>query len=99
MLLGSRIDAARADALGLVNRVVPRAELDVAALTLAESLSEAAPLAVRAIKRAVRDGLTGNLDQALERERSGQLELLASADAREGVTAFLSRRRPQFSGR
>lgn len=99
MLLGSRIDAARADALGLVNRVVPRAELDAAALALAESVAEAAPLAVRAIKRAVRDGLAGDLDQALERERSGQLQLLASADAREGVTAFLSRRRPLFNGR
>jgi enoyl-CoA hydratase/carnithine racemase len=97
-LLGSRLDAATALALGLVNRVVAPESLLEESRALAARLAECPPLAVRAIKRAVRDAQSSNLDQALSRERKGQLELLASADAREGVSAFLERRAPQFRG-
>lgn len=99
LLLGSRIDAANALALGLVNRVVAETALASETRALATQLASSPPLAVRAIKRAVRDGLTGTLDKALARERAGQLALLASADAREGVSAFFERRPPIFKGR
>jgi 2-(1,2-epoxy-1,2-dihydrophenyl)acetyl-CoA isomerase len=98
-LLGTRFDAERALALGLVNRVVEEASLEAEVRALTLQIAGSAPLAVRAIKRALRDGLDGTLDSSLARERSGQLALLASADAREGVNAFLGRRKPDFSGR
>lgn len=98
-LLGTRFDAEKALELGIVNRVVAPEALAAETTRLSEQLAAAAPLAVRAIKRALRAGLDGSLADALERERAGQLELLASADAREGVTAFLARRAPAFTGR
>ncbi|MGC4092061.1 MAG: enoyl-CoA hydratase-related protein [Polyangiaceae bacterium] len=97
-LLGTRFDAERSLGLGLVSRVVEPDTLHDSGRALAQTLSEAAPLALRAIKRALRDGIDGTLDDALRRERDGQLDLLASADAREGVSAFLERRKPAFSG-
>jgi len=97
-LLGTRFDAERALALGLVNRLVDEASLEAEVRAVSLQIAESAPLAVRAIKRALRDGVDGTLDSALARERSGQLALLASADAREGVNAFLERRKPAFSG-
>ena len=97
-LLGTRFDAERALALGLVNRVVAPEELEAEVGRVSAQLAAAAPLAVRAIKSALRGSLDGTLGDALERERKGQLGLLASADAREGVAAFLGRRPPSFSG-
>ncbi|HET9960056.1 MAG TPA: enoyl-CoA hydratase [Polyangiaceae bacterium] len=99
LLLGSRIDAAKASELGLVNRVVARDQLAAQTRNLADQLRRAAPLAVAAIKRAVRAGQSGPLEDALARERTGQLELLASSDAREAIQAFLERREPVFHGR
>lgn len=98
-LLGTRFDAERALALGIVNRVVAPEELEVEVGRVCAQLAAAAPLAVRAIKSALRAGVDGTLADALERERKGQLGLLASADAREGVAAFLGRRAPSFAGR
>jgi enoyl-CoA hydratase/carnithine racemase len=98
-LLGTRFDAERALAVGLVNRVVPSEKLEDEVHAITAQLSAAAPLAVRAIKRALRAGLEGTLDDALDREREGQLGLLDSADAREGVGAFLARRAPSFTGK
>jgi len=99
LLLGTRFDAAEALSIGLVNRVLPSAELEAEVSRVAEQLSRAAPLAVRAIKRAVRDGLSSSFESALERERTGQLALLRSEDAAEGVQAFLNRTPPKFNGR
>jgi enoyl-CoA hydratase/carnithine racemase len=79
--------------------VVPVETLEAEVRAVTDQLAAAAPLAVRAIKRALREGLDGTLDDALERERNGQLGLLGSADAREGVAAFLARRPASFSGK
>ncbi|MFZ5894147.1 MAG: enoyl-CoA hydratase [Myxococcota bacterium] len=97
-LLGTRFTAEQALTIGLVARVVAPEALDAEVQRVVGQLLESAPLALRAIKRALRDGMNGTLDQALDRERAGQLNLLASADAREGVNAFLARRKPVFSG-
>jgi 2-(1,2-epoxy-1,2-dihydrophenyl)acetyl-CoA isomerase len=98
LLLGDRIAAEAALGLGLVRCVVPAAELQAEARKLAARLAEGPPLAFAAIKRAVREGLGSTLDQALAREREGQLALLASADVREGISSFFERRAPQFRG-
>ncbi len=99
LMLGTRFDAATALSLGLVNRVVEPADLHQETRAICERLAAAPPLALGAIKRAVRASLDGSLDSALERERREQLALLATADVREGVSAFLERRTPVFQGR
>jgi len=98
LLLGERLTAGRAVELGLGLRVVPPNELVSQALALAARLAEGPPLALAKIKHATRASLVGNLDDALEREASGQAELLASADLREGILAFKEKRKPRFSG-
>ena len=99
MYTGDLIDAAEALRIGLVNRVLPGPELEGATRALAARLAAGPPLALRAIKQAVYRGLDGDLDAALEREEDGQMELLKSADVREGVAAFLEKRPPEFSGK
>jgi enoyl-CoA hydratase/carnithine racemase len=99
LLLGTRLDASSAFAQGLVNRVVPADALDAEVETIVQRLALSPPLALAAIKRAVRASLDGSLEDALSREFAGQLALLASEDVREGVSAFLERRAPSFRGR
>jgi enoyl-CoA hydratase/carnithine racemase len=94
LLLGSRVEAAQALELGLVNRVVSPDLLLREATELATRLAAAPPLAVARIKRAVRDAAASSLEEALGRERRGQLELLAGSDARDRIQAFLGRRKP-----
>jgi 2-(1,2-epoxy-1,2-dihydrophenyl)acetyl-CoA isomerase len=97
LLLGTRIDATLALSLGLANRVVDdeRAE----AHELATTLAAGPPLALRAIKAAVRDSASGGIDAALEREKRGQTALLGSQDFREGVAAWSAKRAPNFQGK
>jgi 2-(1,2-epoxy-1,2-dihydrophenyl)acetyl-CoA isomerase len=99
LLLGERIEAARAVELGLALRAVPHSQLLEEALALAERLADGPPLALAAIKHATRRSLDGTLDDALAREASGQTALLQSADLREGVVAWTERRKPRFTGR
>ncbi len=98
-LLGAPVDAQRALALGIVNRVVPAAELREATLALAAQLAAQAPLAMRGILDAIQVGAGLPLDDALEYE-SAQFGLVFSTeDAREGMSAFLARRKPVFANR
>lgn len=99
LLLGSRIDATAALANGILSRVVPPEALDEEVAAMAERLAAGPPLAITAIKRAVRENSNGGLDDALAREFDGQLALLQSDDVREGIAAFLERRAPTFRGR
>ena len=95
---GDNIDAATAAQLGLVSRVVPAADLMAEARRTAEKLSTSAPLAVAAIKRAVADGLDRPIEEALEVERREFVKVRQTADAREGITAFIEKRQANFTG-
>lgn len=97
LMLGTRLDAARCEALGIANRVVASGELQGAALALAHELAKGAPLALARIKQAVRAS-AADVDAALDREKAGQLELLVSKDLMEGVLAWAQRRDPVFRG-
>lgn len=97
-LLGDRLDARRLAELGVVNRVVPRAELATATDELADRIAKGPPLAYAALRRAVY-GTWGDVAEALRREREEQLKLLRSADVMEGVMAWMQRREPAFTGR
>lgn len=98
-LLGAPIDAARALALGIVNRVVPAANLETETMKLAEQLAASAPLALRGMLDCVNVGGECGIEEGLEYE-SAQFGLIFSTDdMREGTKAFLERRKPGFSGR
>lgn len=97
-LLGAPIDAARAHALGIVNRVVPAAELEAETMKVAEQLANAAPLALRGMLDCINIGGECTLAEGLEYE-SAQFGLVFSTDdMREGTQAFLERRKPVFRG-
>lgn len=98
-LTGAPVDAARALELGLVNRVVPAADLEAETRALAGRLAANAPLAMRAILDAIHVGGECGIDDGLEYE-SAQFGLaFSTADAREGMAAFLERRKPAFASR
>jgi len=98
ILLAEKIEAREMDALGLVVKVVPAAELREATMTVARELEAGPPLAHALIKQALY-GSWGDLEGALRREREGQLRLLRSQDAMEGILAWTERREPRFEGR
>jgi enoyl-CoA hydratase/carnithine racemase len=94
-----RIGAAEALDLGLVNHVVPRAELLPRATALAQEIMKNSPFAVRQAKWAIDRGSDLPFEDGLQREHEAYLRAIASEDRREGIAAFNERRPPRFSGR
>ncbi len=99
LLFGSKIDAGLALHLGLTNRVVETEALLRTSQELAGELAKGPPLALAQIRRSVRESYRGGIEDALAREKAGQLELLASEDMMEGVLAWAQRRDPTFQGK
>jgi enoyl-CoA hydratase len=99
LLLGERWSAAEAHTAGIVNRVVPAAELDAAVAEWASKLASKSPVIMRLGKEAMRRQMDMPLDDALDYLRA-QLSLAVSTeDIVEGVTAFFEKREPQWKGR
>jgi enoyl-CoA hydratase / 3-hydroxyacyl-CoA dehydrogenase len=94
-LIGDPIGADGAYEYGLVNRVVPDHELLDTALAWARRLAEQAPLAVQAVKQV---SANGNLDEGIEAEKAGFASVFFSADGKEGISAFLGKRKPNWTG-
>ena len=99
LLTGAPIDAEEAWRIGLVNRVVPPAELADEMMRLAATLAAQAPVAVRYILEAVHHGLDMSLAEAAVFEASTFGLVCGTEDVREGTTAFLEKRTPRFTGR
>ncbi|HXC28350.1 MAG TPA: enoyl-CoA hydratase-related protein [Stellaceae bacterium] len=100
MLLGEPIDAARAYAVGLANRVVTAGNEVDEAVAMAEKIVDLAPLALAAMKRFVNDGVLPKGPAELAALYGSQLGAVRSSeDAKEGVAAFRERRRPRYRGR
>jgi enoyl-CoA hydratase/3-hydroxyacyl-CoA dehydrogenase len=95
-LTGDPIGAPEAFEIGLVNRVVPDHELFDTALAWARRLTRQAPLSIAAIKRV---SAASDLDAGIAAEKQAFAEVFASADAREGIEAFLRKRTPRWGGR
>jgi enoyl-CoA hydratase/3-hydroxyacyl-CoA dehydrogenase len=95
-LLGEPISAPQAYELGLANEVVPDHEMFDTALAWGRKLAAQAPVAVEQVKRV---SANGDLDQGIEAEKAGFAAAFSSEDAREGIAAFLGKRKPEWSGR
>ena len=98
-LLNRVLSAQEALEWGLVNRVLPADELMPAALETAERLAAGPTRAFGTAKRLLLDGFAQSLDTQMEYESRGIADCLSSADGREGVRAFLDKRKPAFEGR
>jgi 2-(1,2-epoxy-1,2-dihydrophenyl)acetyl-CoA isomerase len=96
---GRDIPAEEAERVGLVNRVVPPADLEAAAMDLARSLAGAPTRTIGFIKRTLNHALVSDLDTLLGYEAMIQQTASGTADHAEGVAAFLEKRKPVFTGR
>lgn len=99
ILTGDIIDAQTAYNLGLVNMVVPAADLEAKTMQLANRIAEKSPIALRMAKEAVKLASRSNLDEGLRREVDLFALCFSSADKDEGVSAFLEKRKPDFKGK
>ena len=99
LMTGDPITAAEAERLGIVNKVVPPDELMPTVMTMARTIAERAPQAVRMAKQLVNDGLEAPLDPAISMEIGMTATLYDTHDAREGIQAFFEKRQPEFTGR
>ena len=98
-LLTDIIDAAEADRIGLVNRVVPDGELDKFVDDWAGRLAAGPPIALAQSKRLLNNAVGITLEQALDEEGAAQTVNFATKDTAEAVSAFLEKRDPTFQGR
>jgi enoyl-CoA hydratase len=99
ILTGDIIDAQTAFNLGLVNLVVPAADLAAKTLEIANRIAEKSPIALRMAKEAVKLASRSNLDEGLRREVDLFALCFSSEDKDEGVKAFLEKRKPAFTGK
>jgi enoyl-CoA hydratase/carnithine racemase len=99
MLLGEKIDADEAARLGLVNRAVAPGELDAEVKKITDAIAAKSPITVRLGLRAFADQDDLDLEAALPLLRGRLAECLSTDDAREGLTAFLEKRPPRWTGK
>lgn len=99
LLTGRPYAAREAQAMGLVSEVVADAEVLPAALKMARTIAAMPPLAVQQIKEVVLAGVDASLEAALMLERKANQLLFATRDQKEGMQAFIEKRKPRFEGR
>jgi len=98
-LTGRPISGREAYEIGLASAVVPPGEAMATALKIATDIARLPPLAVRSIKEAILQGESASLEAGLTLERKAFQLLFATEDRKEGMTAFIEKRRPEFKGR
>jgi enoyl-CoA hydratase len=99
ILLGEPMDAATAQSIGLVTRVVDPGEAVTAARKMAHTLAERGPVAVRVAKKLLDAATETSLEEGLALETDGSEVVFATEDVLEGARAFLGKRTPRFTGR
>lgn len=96
ILCGERLDAATAERIGLVEEVVAKGQALTRALALAEQVAEQSPTSVRLCKGLIHSARDHAIAAGLQKERERFTELFSTADQKEGVNAFLEKRKPQW---
>ena len=99
LMTGEQIDAAEALRLTLVNKVVPADELDRAVDEVIQKLLSKSSVTLGILKQAVNKGIEMDLERALQYEAECFESVLKTEDAREGLTAFVEKRKPEFKGK
>src|ERR1700726_3938976 len=99
MFTAAKVDAARCEQIGLVNRVVPDDKLQEEAFALAKSLAEGPTLALRYMKDNLDEALSFDFATARDQEAERLIRLTTTADHREAVQAFIDKRKPVFRGK
>ena len=99
VLTGEMISAQRAYEIGLVNRVVPRGDLMETAREIAWKILEKAPIALSTAKSVMNRGIDLDLESACALEANAFAVMFSTGDGAEGMTAFLEKRKPAFTGR
>ncbi|HEY4639822.1 MAG TPA: enoyl-CoA hydratase-related protein, partial [Thermoanaerobaculia bacterium] len=98
LMTGRMVDAHEALSIGLVDRIVPAAELAAETEKLAQAIASGPPIAIAGIKRALRASGANDLHAQIELESEHQLAAFRSKDAAEGMAAFFEKRNPRFRG-
>lgn len=99
LLTGRLFDAAEAHRLGLVNEVVPAGQLMPRARALAQTLIENSPSSVRAAKRLINSFIAEQLDEQIAQAIEDNARIRTTDDFREGITSFLEKRKPKWTGK
>jgi enoyl-CoA hydratase/carnithine racemase len=99
VLTGDLFGAKEANEMGLVSEVVPDAEVEKRAVAMAAQIAELAPLAIQQAKESVIRGMDASLETGLTLETRTLQMLFASKDQKEGMAAFIEKRKPKFEGR
>ena len=98
-MTGEMIDAAEAQRIGLVNRVVETGQLLDTAVKTATTIASMGPLAIAKVKEVIHEGASKALDDANLQEQTAFASLFASADQKEGMAAFMAKRAADFTGK
>src|SRR5438270_4117074 len=99
MFTAEKVDAARCEAIGLVNRVVPDEKLQAEAFALAKSMAEGPTIAMRYMKDNLDEALMFDFETARDHEAVRMIRSQKTADHREAVQAFIDKRKPVFAGK
>jgi len=99
MYTGKMIDAAEAERVGFVNRVVPHNKLEEAVNEIADAIVSKSPIIIKYLKKAITRGLYTDLAAGLAFEKTQWALCFATEDHNEGIDAFLNKRKPDFKGR
>ncbi len=96
---GEIIDARTAYEIGLINRIVPHDQLMQAVMDLAQKIGEQSPLALAQAKKVIHEGIDKSLEDGCKLEIEAFCSLFATEDQKEGMRAFLEKRKPRFAGK
>jgi len=95
---GNMVSSAEAHQMGLVNKVIPAAELMPAVHIVAQTIASRGPVAIAAAKKSIMESFDHDIDSAMSVEASQFARLFATNDVKEGTTAFIEKRKAQFQG-